>query len=130
MPEFCTCGAQLAPDSLFCHKCGKPQREVGAAEPESEPSAEVVPPPAVPAATPVPQPPAINFHNLVAVRIAFVMAPVAFLVSGIPALNVVLWLAAGFLAVFFPVRRNGVLLKVRAVGRLGLVAGRVQVALT
>ena len=32
MPETCTCGAQLPPDSLFCHKCGKPQREI--AEPE------------------------------------------------------------------------------------------------
>src|SRR3954454_5947355 len=105
MPEFCTCGAQLAPDSLFCHKCGKPQREVGAAETEPENSAEVIPPAAVPAAAPQPQPPAINFHNLVAVRIAFVVAPVAFLLSGIPALNVVLWLAAGFLAVLFHGRR-------------------------
>ncbi len=28
MPDFCTCGAQLPPDALFCHKCGKPQREI------------------------------------------------------------------------------------------------------
>src|SRR5258706_16455256 len=27
VPERCTCGAQLPPDALFCHKCGKPQRE-------------------------------------------------------------------------------------------------------
>src|ERR1017187_9471093 len=33
MPEFCTCGAQLPPDSLFCHKCGKPQRDVMACKP-------------------------------------------------------------------------------------------------
>jgi len=28
MPDNCTCGAELPPDSLFCHKCGKPQREI------------------------------------------------------------------------------------------------------
>ena len=28
MPEFCSCGAQLPPDALFCHKCGKPQRDI------------------------------------------------------------------------------------------------------
>ena len=130
MPEFCTCGAQLAPDSLFCHKCGKPQREVVAAEPEPETSAEVIPPPPVPAAAPQPQPPAINFHNLVAVRIAFVVAPVAFLVSWIPALNVVLWLAAGFLAVLFHGRRTGVLLNVRAGVRLGWITGVFMFAIT
>ena len=32
MPEFCTCGAELPPDSRFCHKCGKPQREEIAVE--------------------------------------------------------------------------------------------------
>jgi len=34
MSEFCSCGAQLPPDALFCHKCGKPQRELVAPEPE------------------------------------------------------------------------------------------------
>ena len=28
MPEFCSCGSELPPDALFCHKCGKPQREL------------------------------------------------------------------------------------------------------
>jgi len=131
MLEFCSCGAQLPPDSLFCHKCGKAQRDVIAAEPEPESVAEFVlpPPPAAPVATEG-QPPALNFHNLVAVRIAFVVAPVAFLLSWIPALNVVLWIAAGFLAVFFHWRRTGVLLNVRAGVRLGWITGVIMFAIT
>ena len=133
MPDFCTCGAQLPPDSLFCHKCGKPQRDVIAPEPEPESVAEFVPPPASPPPASVAaelQPPALNFHNLVAVRIAFVVAPVAFLLSWIPALNLVLWIAAGFLAVFFNRRRTGVLLNVRAGVRLGWITGVIMFAIT
>jgi hypothetical protein len=129
MPDFCTCGAQLPPDSLFCHKCGKPQREVMEAEPQPESVAEFVPP-AVPPPDTAPQPTALNFHNLVAVRIAFVMAPVAFLLSWIPALNLVLWIAAGFLAVFFHRRRTGDLLNVRAGVRLGWITGVIMFAIT
>ena len=129
MPEFCTCGAQLPPDSLFCNKCGKPQRDIVEDEPETETVAEFVPVPPTPAAAP-PQPPAINFHNLVAVRIAFVMAPVAFLLSWIPAVNLLLWIAAGFLAVFFHRRRTGDLLNVRAGVRLGWITGVLMFAIT
>jgi len=129
MPDFCTCGAQLPPDSLFCHKCGKPQREVVEPEPQPATEAEFVPPPVPPIDT-APQPPALNFHNLVAVRIAFVIAPVAFLLSWIPALNLVLWIAAGFLAVFFHRRRTGDLLNVRAGVRLGWITGVIMFAIT
>ena len=129
MPDFCTCGAQLPPDSLFCHKCGKPQREVMEPEPQPENVAEFVPPVAPPIDT-APPPPALNFHNLVAVRIAFVIAPVAFLLSWIPALNLVLWIAAGFLAVFFHRRRTGDLLNVRAGVRLGWITGVIMFAIT
>lgn len=129
MPEFCTCGAQLPPDSLFCHKCGKPQRDNIDPEPEAESVPEFVPTPAVTVEA-VPPPPAINFHNLVALRIAFVFAPVAFLLSWIPALNLLLWIAAGFLAVFFHRRRTGVLLNVRAGVRLGWITGVIMFAIT
>ena len=71
MPEFCTCGAQLPPDALFCHKCGKPQRDI--VTPEIEPNtypaaveASVAPPPPAPRLQPLP----LNFHNPIAVRIA------------------------------------------------------------
>ena len=65
-----------------------------------------------------------------AVRIAFVFAPIAFLASAIPALNVVLWITAGFLAVFFHRRRTGVLLSVRAGVRLGWITGVFMFAIT
>jgi hypothetical protein len=139
MPDFCTCGVQLPPDSLFCHKCGKPQREVMEPEPPPESVAEFVPPVAAPVAT-APQPPALNFHNLVAVRIAFVVAPLAVLLSafpglsvpfgGFPALSVLLWIAAGYLAVFFHRRRTGVLLNIRAGVRLGWITGVMMFAVT
>jgi len=128
MPDFCTCGAQLPPDALFCHKCGKPQRDVIEPEPEIE-NVEFVLPVAPPAAPP-PTAPQINFHNLVAVRIAFVVAPIAFLLSWIPAANLILWIAGGFLAVFFHRRRTGDLLNVRAGVRLGWVTGVIMFAIT
>ena len=129
MPEFCTCGAQLPPDSLFCHKCGKPQRDVIEPEPTPETVDESVPTPPTPAVA-APQPPPLNFHNLVAVRIAFVFAPVAFLLSWIPALNLLLWIAAGFLAVYFHRRRTGVPLNVRSGVRLGWITGVLMFAVT
>ena len=130
MPDFCTCGAQLPPDALFCHKCGKPQRDVIEPEPEDRDAAEssrLLLPPAYAAPPPPPQ---INFHNLVAVRIAFVVAPIAFLLSWIPAANLLLWIAGGFLAVFFHRRRTGDLLNVRAGVRLGWVTGVIMFAIT
>jgi hypothetical protein len=129
MPDFCTCGAQLPPDSLFCHKCGRPQREVIAPEPPPESAAEFVPPVAAAAAA-GPQPPALNFHNLVALRIAFVIAPVAFLLLLAPPINLLLWIAAGFLAVYFHGRRTGVLLNVRSAVRLGWITGVLMFAVT
>jgi len=129
MLEFCTCGAQLPPDSLFCHKCGKPQREVIEPEPAPETVDESAPASPAPVAA-APQPPPLNFHNLVAVRIAFVVAPVAFLLSWIPALNLLLWIAAGFLAVYFHRRRTGVPLNVRSGVRLGWITGVLMFAVT
>jgi hypothetical protein len=129
MPEFCNCGAQLPPDALFCHKCGRPQREVVEPEAEPENSVSFAPPPVAAVAAP-PEPPPINFHNMVAVRIAIVVAPVAFLLSWIPAVNLLLWVTAGFLAVFFHRRRTGVLLNVRSGVRLGWVTGVLMFAIT
>jgi hypothetical protein len=117
MPEFCSCGAQLPPDSLFCNKCGKPQREVVAAEPEPESDAALLPPPPPPV---VVAPPPLNFHNLVAIKIAFMMAVLATLMSFLPYVN---WLAAGFFAALMYRRRTGHLLNLESGLRLGWMTG-------
>ena len=127
MPDFCSCGAQLPPDALFCHKCGKPQREIQAVEP-SEPAAEPEAP--VPPPVAVPQPLPLNFHNPVAVRIAFIVALVTALLSWLPLLNIILWTGAGFIAVFLYRRRTGYLLTVRAGVQMGWITGVMSFAIT
>ena len=67
MPESCSCGAQLPPDALFCHKCGKPQREILAPEVETHAAVDVLPPPPLAAL-------ALSFRNIAAVRIALMVA--------------------------------------------------------
>lgn len=123
MPEVCTCGAELAPDSLFCHKCGKAQRDIVEPEVLPPPRAEAVAEPVAPAD--VLQP--LNFHNPVAVRIALLVAVVATLltiqtrrIAPFPFLN---WLAAGFFAVMFYKRKTRSLLNVSAGVRMGWLTG-------
>jgi hypothetical protein len=124
VPERCTCGAQLPEDALFCHKCGKPQREIVSVD---EP--EVVPaPPPIPVVAP--QAPIISFHNGPAVRIALGMGVLAFmclLVVGqlaLPQALIFVWLAAaGFLAVFLYRRSTGQRLSVMNGARLGWISG-------
>jgi hypothetical protein len=116
MAEYCSCGAQLPPDALFCHKCGKPQREIVSVEPPPEPVEFNPPPPSV-----RPEPAPLNFHNPVALRIAAVVAASATILSFV--LPFVNWLAGGFFVVLFYRRRTGSLLNVRAGMRLGWITG-------
>ncbi len=129
MPAFCTCGAQLPADALFCHKCGKPQREISALEPEPTPP----PPPqwqtppldgadAVPPVASRLEPLPMNFRNPVAVRIAVMVAAAATL-FGATVLPIVSWPAAGFFSVLFYRRRTGYLLDVRKGMRMGWLTG-------
>jgi hypothetical protein len=120
MPEFCSCGAQLPPDALFCHKCGKAQREI--VVPEIIEPPEVVTPEVVAR----PEVAAMNFRNPVAIRIALAAAAVATLLSFVPYLN---WLGAGFFAVFFYRRRTGHMLNVESGLRMGWITGVITFAM-
>jgi hypothetical protein len=124
VPERCTCGAQLPEDALFCHKCGKPQREIVSVE-QPEP---VIAPPPIPVSAPAP--PVISFHNGAAVRIALVTGIIAFLCLllvgqlALPQAVVYVWLAAaGFLAVFLYRRSTGQKLSIMNGARLGWISG-------
>jgi hypothetical protein len=123
MPEYCTCGVALAPDSLFCHKCGKPQREMVEPEaPTPQPIVSAVPPPPAPTAAPLP-----TFSNPVALRIALMIAVFATFLSFLPYLN---WLAAGYFAAYFYRRRTGARLNVVAGMRMGWMTGVLMFVIT
>jgi len=114
MPDFCSCGAELPPDALFCHKCGKPQREL------PEVAAEAAAPVAVRAPEAQPTPPPLDFNNPLALRIALVVAMGATALFFLPYVN---WLAAGYFAVFLYRRRTGCAINVGAGVRLGWITG-------
>jgi hypothetical protein len=124
VPDKCTCGATLPPDALFCHRCGKPQREIpGMQEPEPEPAL----PPPLPAA---PAPTPIGFHNGPAVRMALVAGIVSILVLMITGQVMILqllgplWLVGGgFLAVYLYCRKTGQRLTPMSGAHLGWIAG-------
>jgi hypothetical protein len=122
MPEFCTCGAQLPPDALFCHKCGKPQRDLVA--PEIQVNAFSTATPQVvaeaPPSPPKPQPLPLNFHNPIAVRIAVVAAVGATLLLVLLPLN---WMGAGFLAVYLYCRKTGFRMDVASGVKIGWITG-------
>ena len=124
MPERCTCGAQLPPDARFCHKCGKPQYDYpGIVEEEAEPppACAVLEPRTLPLAE-------ISFHNRMAVRIGFLTALTAVLLFlfplPLPMLRLpIVFLAAGFLAVFLYMRRTGEIVSIRSGVRMGWITG-------
>ena len=119
MPEFCTCGAQLPPDAVFCHKCGKPQREIpgATAAEEVKDRVEIH----LPGIFRPGEPARVDFRNPVAVRIGLLLAVSATVLTGfLPFLN---WLAAGFFAVLFYRRKTGARINVSAGVRLGWITG-------
>ncbi|PWU06659.1 MAG: hypothetical protein C5B51_11875 [Terriglobia bacterium] len=122
MADYCTCGAELPPDALFCHKCGKPQRQIVAVEPEEPPIEPVVAPP-----LPRPEAPPLSFRNPVALRIAILVAIGATCLSFLPYLN---WLAAGYFAAFFYRRRTGYSLNVLLGIRMGWITGILMFVIT
>jgi len=123
MPEFCSCGTQLAPDALFCHKCGKPQRDL--VVPET--AVEVERPRFLPPRDVLREALPLNFRNAAAVRIALLVAAASTLVFFfLPFLN---WVFGGFFAVFLYRRRTGSLLNLGAGMRMGWITGVLAFAL-
>jgi hypothetical protein len=109
----------LVEDALFCHRCGKAQRELLAGVTE-EPVVILPPPPAVPV------PPAITFSNGLAVRLCFLVASVASVLDAMPVLQLfcIIWSAtAGFVAVVLYRRVTGITLSIRDGARLGWITG-------
>jgi hypothetical protein len=117
LADYCTCGTELVPGSLFCHKCGKPQQELVVPEVPPPPAYAVPPQPVFIPAQTVALP---GFRNPVAMKIALLVAIFATLLSFLPYLN---WLAAGFFAVFFYRRRTGALLNMESGVRMGWMTG-------
>ena len=123
VPDFCTCGAQLPSDARFCHKCGKPQYDYpGIVEETPEPEQPVIPSVVAPTLT------EISFHNRLAVRIGFVAALTAVVLFLFPLpfpflRLMIVFLAAGFLAVFLYTRRTGQMLSIRGGVRMGWITG-------
>jgi hypothetical protein len=127
VPEFCTCGAQLPPDARFCHKCGKPQYDYPGVE-EPEPTPALVEIASAPQAPHVQASGEISFHNRLAVRIGFIAAMGAVMISVFPipwpfVRLPVAFLAAGFLAVYLYSRRTGQTLSIRSGARMGWITG-------
>jgi hypothetical protein len=110
MPESCNCGAQLAEGALFCHKCGRPLRDIP--DPESTG--------AIPVMKIEPVYPPVNFHNPIAVRVGLLMAVAATAVFFLPLLN---WMGAGFFSSLLYRRRTGYLLNLESGLRLGWITG-------
>jgi hypothetical protein len=115
----------LPEDALFCHRCGKPQREIAGMEREPEPV--IAPPPPLPLA---PAPAPIGFHNGPAVRMALlagILSIIVLMISGqvaILQLLFPLWLGgAGFFAVYMYCRRTGQRLSPMSGAHLGWIAG-------
>ncbi len=129
MPEFCTCGAQLPPDARFCHKCGKPQYDYpNVGEEEPVPPVVVAVPPPLPVLPPAAA--EISFGNGTAVRAGFLAALLSvllfFVIFQLPyrfLLLSLVFLAAGFLAVYLYKRRTGQTVSLRGGARMGWITG-------
>jgi hypothetical protein len=123
VPEFCTCGATLPEDALFCHKCGRRLRGEDVLEQEA------AAPPPLPPPIPLPQFPPIGFHNGPAVWIALVtgiLSVVLSMVLGqlrIPGAFGPGMIVAGFLTVYLYRRRTGQRLSVIQGAHLGWISG-------
>jgi hypothetical protein len=121
-PERCTCGAVLAENASFCHRCGRPVRELTVAQQE-----ELFPiPPPAPVIVVPPAPLPISLSNPIALRVAVMMSLGITMTEMMPYLNYFFflwWLLAGWGAVWLYRRLTGMQLSVSAGARLGFLTG-------
>lgn len=131
MSGFCTCGARLVEDALFCHRCGRPVRELVPAEPEEPPAQTEAGPAAEEAAGEVPATAEAGsaFQSGAAVRVGFLVAVLVQLASTLSALAgasilmPLLLLGGGFYAAVLYMRRTGSPLTVIEGARVGWITG-------
>jgi len=121
----CTCGAFPPEDALFCHKCGRPLREVAAGEPAVEPPPPTPVAAAVVAPTPA-QTAAINFHNRRAVGVSIMVAAVTLLLfiplsMLSPAVAHTMFALGGFLAANLYARGSAQPLTAQSGARMGFM---------
>lgn len=128
MEGYCTCGAKLADDSLFCHRCGRALRDYLPVDEEPEPESE-------PALAPVVVEPApsvetlVNFQSRTAVRCGVIAAALTFLLMfpavmvGGNGLQLVVTFLGGVYAVFLYRRRTGGEVSVLSGARVGWITG-------
>lgn len=133
METFCTCGARLVEDALFCHRCGRPVRELtaempGEEEAEAEPREEPQPEPPKPQVARIEaQPPA--FQSQTAVRVGFLAAVLVQLgsilsaLAGASLLMPLLLIGGGFYAAVLYMRRTGEPLTAVEGARVGWITG-------
>ena len=126
MQQRCTCGAVLAEDARFCHKCGKPQYEDDISRLTPENAAPGSAPPAAP--VPATGSSGISFKNTRAVLISIVVAGVtlvALVAIGLllPALFPLVLCGAGFVAARLYSGRSSQPLSTAAGARLGWMTG-------
>lgn len=109
-------------DALFCHRCGKAQRELVAEQPDEEQ-------PVVQAPVAIEKPASVqpvSFANSVAVRVGFLAASVASMLDALPWVDALflVWSAlAGYFAVVLYRRRTGQALTVRGGAKMGWITG-------
>ncbi len=122
-PEKCTCGAVLAENARFCHRCGRPVHEMSATELEE---LFPTPPPPAPAIALPPPPMPIGWSNPIALRVAIMMSLAITMPELLPYLNSLFflwWFLAGWGAVWLYGRLTGLRLTISAGAHLGFLTG-------
>lgn len=128
MEGYCTCGAKLADDSLFCHRCGRALRDYLPVDDEPEPEPQAAPTPVLVETAP-PAEALVSFQSRTAVRCGVIAAALSFLLMfpavmvGGNGLQLVVTFLGGFYAVFLYRRRTGVEVSVLSGARVGWITG-------